>query len=328
MAHNLATIDGRIAMAYQGGTPWHQLGTRMDAGHVDVKTALTAANLDWAVELEKMFLGSGKEVPSRLAVVRPLDGQILSTVSDWYQPIQYTDAFSIFQPAVEEFGLTVEAAGALGNGEKAWMLFKLPSTITPVDGDDVAGYGVAITGHDGKTAFEFRGTPIRVVCQNTLDLAVGKGGNKGRVFSIQHIGAGTKKNVEGAKSLVVNVLAAMKETGETFASMARRAMTPTEVAAFVESVFPDVNGASTKNIDANRATVLELMAGGVGADLAKSATNGLPNAWSCYNAVTEYVDHVAPAQKLTATRNRSAIFGTGADLKVLALAQAARMVAA
>ena len=84
----------------------------------------------------------------------------------------------MFAPAVEQFGLTIEAAGALGKGEKAWMLFRLPSTLSPVDGDDVNGYGVAITGHDGKTAYEFRPTPVRVVCQNTLSAAVGAGGAK------------------------------------------------------------------------------------------------------------------------------------------------------
>jgi phage/plasmid-like protein (TIGR03299 family) len=305
----------------------------MEAGLVDVRAALDAAVLNWTVRLERMYLsaesGRGPEVPNRRAVVRDTDGDILGTVSSWYQPIQYADAFGIFQPAVEEFGLTVEAAGALGKGERAWMLFRLPTSVTPVDGDVVNGYGVAVTGHDGKTACEFRPTPIRVVCQNTLDAAIGNGGNKGRVFSISHIGSNVEAQVKEAKTLVRNVINAMQETGETFAAMARRRMTPQEVAAFVETVFPSkADGSVTKEIEARRMTVLELMATGVGADLAKSATDGLPNAWSCYNAVTEYVDHVAPAEKLATVRNQSAIFGSGADLKLLALRQASRMVAA
>jgi phage/plasmid-like protein (TIGR03299 family) len=330
MAHNIATINGKAAMAYQGDTPWHKLGTRMDAGAIDVGAALAAASLDWTVSLQHMFLADGREVPKKRAVVRDTDdAAILGTVSHWYKPIQYPDAFGIFQPAVEEFGLTIEAAGALGHGEKAWMLFRLPATLAPVAGDDVNGYGVAITGHDGAHAFEFRPTPIRVVCQNTLDAAIGRGGAKGRVFGISHIG-NVAKQVDAATGLVFDVLAAMTETGRTFAAMAHTRMTAADVVQFIESVFPPAkDGAVSDKLAERRQTVAELIWTGVGAELAMSETDGQPNAWAAYNAVTEYFDHVvtAASAKREAESNVSALFGAGAAYKLAALAQARELVA-
>lgn len=302
MAHNLAVIDGKVAMMYQGSTPWHELGTRMADGVHSIAAGLDAASLNWNIHLQRMFIADGdkvgKEVPTKRAVVRDTDGEVLSVVSQWYEPIQYRDAFGVFQPAVDQFGLTIEAAGALGRGEKAWMLFKLPSVVAPVPGDEVNGYGVAITGHDGKTLYELRPTPIRVVCQNTLNAAVGAGGQEGRIFGISHVGNDTAKQVEAAKSLVTNVLKAMQETGETFAKMARKRMTPKQVTEFIETVFPQPKDATdvSKLLAEKRKTVAELIWTMPGAELAMSETKGQPNPWAAYNAVTNFYDHVYPAQ--------------------------------
>ncbi len=333
MSHNLAEIGGRVAMAYQGETPWHALGTRLPEGIHSIEAGLDAASLNWRVGLRSLCLEDGTTVPMKRAVQRESDGEVLSVVSEWYQPIQYQDAFGVFQPAVDEFGLTVEAAGALGKGEKAWMLFKLPATMAPVPGDEVRGYGVAITGHDGRTLYEFRPTPVRVVCQNTLDAAVGHGGRKGRIFGIPHVGNDVAAQVDGAKTLVTNVLAAMQATGETFTKMARTRMTAAEVVAFIETVFPSAdNGDVSTPLATKRKTVSELVFAGVGAELAMSETNGEPNPWACYNAVTEYFDHVAPrsaaSAKSTRSRNVSALFGASSEVKRLALLQAERLVAA
>jgi phage/plasmid-like protein (TIGR03299 family) len=333
MAHNLANINGGVAMAYQGETPWHQLGQRMTAEQAaNLDAVLKAANLDYTVALEPMYLGDRRIVPNRKAVVR--DGQaILGTVSNVYQPIQNRDAFGLFEGAMAEFGMTVEAAGALGEGERAWMLFKLPTDIEVVDGDRVNGYGLAVTSHDTSGLLEFRPTPIRVVCQNTLNAALGpvKGRTKGRVFGIQHLGDVAAK-ITDARQLVVDVIEAMKATGDTFTAMAKRKMTAAEVIAYVESVFPEkANGEISKQLEERRKTVADLVWSGVGAKMAGSSKRGT-NAWACYNAVTEYFDHVATGKASEGSArmkaNVSAMFGTGADLKLLALQQAERLVAA
>jgi phage/plasmid-like protein (TIGR03299 family) len=335
MAHNLATINGRTAMAYQGETPWHQLGTRFPS-ITSIDQALTGAALDWTVRLEDLALVSDGRKVSNKAVVRDGDNTIIDIVSGSYKPIQNAEAFGIFAPAVEKFGLTIESAGALGKGERVWMLFRLPVDVAPVPGDDVRGYGLAITGHNGTQACEFRPTPIRVVCQNTLNAATGADvrgvrTSKGQVFSIMHLGD-VKTQVKQASALVERAMDAMKATGDTFASLAAKRLTPDQIKGYIESVFPSEDGKISDAIALKRAEVARLTWEGVGAELAMSATDGQPNAWAVYNAVTEYFDHVltgrAKSDKTAAVANRSAIFGAGADVKALALTKARQLVAA
>ena len=211
------------------------------------------------------------------------------------------------------------------------MLFLLPTTIAPVAGDDINGYAVAIAGHDGKTIFEFRPRLVRVVCQNTLSAAVGAGGaaagssaSRTSAMLIRSAQVGT---------LVDSLLATMKATGESFARMAHRRLTPTEVVTFIESVFPSAaDGEVSQALAERRADVAELVWRGVGAELAMSETDGQPNPWACYNAVTEYFDHVVTGKAKTnnATRiaNTSALFGSGSAFKLSALRQAQSLVAA
>jgi phage/plasmid-like protein (TIGR03299 family) len=337
MAHNLATIDGKIAMAYQGQTPWHMLGTRLPDGLHSIAAGLDAASLNWTVRTEKLYLQDGAPVPMKRAVVRDTDARVLSVVSEAYQPIQYPEAFGLFQSAVEDFGLTLAAAGALGQGERAWMLFRLPTVLTPVAGDDINGYGLAVTGHDGSTCFEFRPTPIRVVCQNTLDAALGgsfgRGTVKGRIFGISHIGTSIPQQLDQARTLVSQVLQAMAQTGETFTQMAHQRLTPTEVIAYIETVFPSgPTGEITPFVAQQRSVVADLVFHGVGAEVAMSETDGVPNPWAVYNAVTEYFDHVYTGTGATPAaqqrRNVSALFGQAAAVKRLALQAATQLVAA
>jgi phage/plasmid-like protein (TIGR03299 family) len=331
MAHNIATINGKIAMAYQGETPWHNLGHSIDDfARRSIDAAMSAAALDWQVSTQRMFLADGRQVENRVALVRDVDGQVLGTATDNYRIVQNSAAFGLFQHAIDKHGLEIETAGALGNGEKVWILFRLPSSVAPVPGDEINGYGLAIAGHDGRTAVEFRPTPIRVVCQNTLSAAVGKGGSKGRIYAIPHTG-NVARQIDIAATMVDNVLSAMAETGETFAAMARRRMTPAEVQAYIETVFPaPKDGKIGAQLDTRRATVEHLITHGVGSDLALSETDGQPNAWAVYNAVTEYFDHVttgsATAGSPTARANTSALFGSGAEIKLAALDVARELV--
>jgi len=343
MAHNLAEFDGKVAMMYQGETPWHKLGTRIDTpnGKINVPMALEAASLNWTAALHPTFVKIGDElveIPMRRAVLKDDDHRILATVGTDYEILQYADAFGVLQPAIEDLGLTVEAAGALGKGERAWMLAKLPVTMTPVAGDDVNGYLLITTAHDGSHGYEGLPTPIRVVCQNTLQAAVGFTNAKSsldtnRIFRLTH-----SKNIAGqiatVTKLVKDVTQALKDTGETFARMAQKQLTPAQVIQFVEHVFPlDADEIEpTKHLAARRKEVADLVFTGVGAELAMAETGGLPNPWACYNAVTEYFDHVRPGQakspKSAAAANKSAVFGIGDAIKMRALMKARALVAA
>jgi phage/plasmid-like protein (TIGR03299 family) len=322
MAHNLAVIGGVEAMAYQNGTPWHRLGKRL-ASMTSVAEALKASRTDYTVHAEPLYLGNGAIVPMRKAIVRDdptaPNGIILSTVGKDYEVIQHTEAFESLNVLCTEHGMTIESAGALGNGERVWILFKMPDTITPVPGDDVRGYLLATTGHDGSWSYTIKPTPIRVVCQNTLDAASLSGVDFVRLFHTK----GNAGKVDGAAKIVSTIVQAFRETGETFASFANRRMSEAEVIRYIETIFPHVDDAKPSDvINARRKTVAELVWTGVGSELARSATDGAANLWATYNAVTEYFDHVRPAEAKSNAgldrANLSAIFGSGADMKTRA----------
>jgi phage/plasmid-like protein (TIGR03299 family) len=337
MAHNLATIDGRTAMAYQGETPWHQLGTRI-ASLTSVPQAMAAAAIDYRVRAEALFLADGTPVPMRKAIIREGTdgtGPVIATVAASYQILQHTEGFAELDVLCTDHGMTIEAAGALGKGERVWMLFRMPTTLTPVPGDDVRGYLLATTGHDGNWAYTLKPTPIRVVCQNTLDAAAGGEMTRaatGIDFVRLHHTKGNADKLAIAADVVRRIVASFEQTGETFAAFAARKMSDAEVIRYIETLFPVDATKPSKVIEARRKTVAELVWTGTGSDLARSSTDGAVNAWAAYNAVTEYFDHVRVAEaKSTAgvrRANESAIFGTAADIKLRALRLAQQLVAA
>jgi len=324
MPAEIAIINGQAAVAYQGEMPWHKLGTAMD-GRPDVDAALVAANLDWEVQLKSMFYRHGDKtikVPSRRAVVRDIDGQLLATVGSDYTPLQNREAMQVLQPACDQFGLTIETAGALGKGDRVWMLAKMPDAIEPVKGDKVEGRLLILTGHNGWTSYSARLTPVRVVCANTLQLAL----SDKAFVKLRHV-ATAAEQLEQVATLVTNMVATLKETGESFQKLAARKMTADEIIIYVNDVLgikatDSVNPVSERR----RQAILELATStGKGIEFAPST------AWTAFNAITEYVDHIRPAEgknvKAIKDANQSALFGTNAKLKQKALVLARRLAA-
>lgn len=318
------TIDGtsKPMMAYQGEMPWHKLGTAM-TGKPDVHAALKAANLDWEVTLKTMFYRHGDKaikVPQRRAVVRETDGQLLATVGADYVPVQNTEAFSVLQPACEQFGVTIETAGALGKGDRVWMLAKMPERVTVVPGDVVDQYFLILTGHNGWTSYTGRGTDVRVVCRNTLGMATR--GSKA-LINLRHVKS-TAEQFDQVASMVTTLIAAAKERGESFKSLANRRLTLDELKAYVTEVLhmgDDPNPVATRR----RETIIELAQSGKGVEFAPNTL------WTAFNAITEYVDHVRPAEaknpRTIRQANESALFGTNMKIKTRALVLAKRLAA-
>lgn len=330
---NIAMINGREAMAYQGEMPWHKLGVRMD-GLPDVIAALSAANLDWNVGLEPVHLPDGVTIPNRFATVRDVDRTVLGVVSDEYEVLQNSEAFGVLQPACEEFGVTIESAGALGIGQKVWMLAKLPETVEPVPGDEVDGYFLVSTGHNGSIPFAARPTPVRVVCENTLTMAESSGAS---MIRLNHIRS-DMKNMDLVKKLIKRLIHMIQVTGETFSSIAAKKMSSEEIQNYINAVLgisetdvfiqealgiDKVETAITKRSD----MIFNLVWNGRGAELAGAKKkSGEATAWAAYNAIAEYYDHVRPAElkteKAIRMANKSAIFGANSRVKENALALA------
>ncbi len=323
MSHEISELMGQATMAYQGETPWHALGTKME-GNPDVPAALKAAHLDWLVSIEDLFLADGTKVSRRKATVRDVDHKILHTVGDKYHVLQNHEAFGVLQPACEQFGVTIETAGALGTGDKCWMLAKLPERIEVVAGDHVDGYFLVMTGHNGKTRFTARPTPVRAVCANTIALAL----RSKEIIELRHV-SGVANQMKMVTDLVTNLVASLKQSGETFAKLAAKRMDHDEVRAYIAEVLgiEDEDDLEMENpVVARRfEKILELSESGKGTEFAPGTS------WTAFNAITEYVDHVRPAEahntKSIRSANKSAVFGKNAKLKQKALLLATQFAA-
>lgn len=188
MSANLLIQNGQASMFYINEVPWHGLGTKLDKP-ATAQEAITVAHLDWKVVKLPLFAGSKRiPVPDRFAVVRRTGDLIAKTdpvlgiVSNEYTPLQNRDAFAFFDPIVGQNAAIYHTAGALGQGERVWILAKLPGHIRVVGDDITEKYLLLSNSHDGKSSVQIKFTPVRVVCQNTLTLAL----NDGSCWRVSH----------------------------------------------------------------------------------------------------------------------------------------------
>lgn len=169
-------------------TPWHRLGVVTD-NPLDSADAIAQAGLDWTVSVRPMVTFDPEngqagfiDVPNHYATVRDSDDSVLGVVGNRYTPIQNIECFNFLDNVLDDYDATYETAGALDNGKVVWMLLNLNKDI--VVGDDVTvPYLLLSNSHDGSSALKAVTTPIRVVCQNTLQLALG---NYKTSFSFRH----------------------------------------------------------------------------------------------------------------------------------------------
>ena len=318
MAHNIAQVEGEDAIAYAGESPWHRLGVHIndDAVIQSVPRFLHAAHLDWDVEKRPTYYQKADGKLAKLgnvrAITRMTDGQLLSTVSADYEPLQNMDAFEVLQPAIDEHGLRIEVAGALGVGDRVWMLAKLPHSIEVVDGDNLKTYMLIMTGHNGWTAFTARLTQIRAVCENTLSLAQ----KDGAFYKLNHVSTAIDKLAEVAR-IVNGMVEGSERMAHICRGMARTKLQNAEAKLYVESVLGiPVDSMPTPTLARRRDKMIELGHNGRGAELAPETV------WSQYNGITEYIDHVRPnevsALRTIRSANQSAVFGSNANLKAKA----------
>lgn len=176
-------------------TPWHGLGTVVEEA-LSSEDALVMGGLDWKVVQKQLMTNDFRKINGYKANVRETDQQLLGIVSDRYQVVQNKDAFSFVDSLLGE-GVKFETAGSLKQGRSVWMLAKLPQTYQFGD-DEISPYLVFSNTHDGSTAIKIAMTPIRVVCSNTLNLALN---TSKRTWSTIHTGNMEEKLEEAHKTL-------------------------------------------------------------------------------------------------------------------------------
>lgn len=314
MAHNLATTNGKTAMMYAGEVPWHRLGTRLDQP-ATAREAIDAAGLNYVVELKPIKTSDDFEVPIRKATVRTDTKEVLGVVGNGYVPVQNFQAFGFLDAIVADGGLRYHTAGALGKGEKIWMLAKLPGHIQVKNSADIVDKFLLLSNaHDGSAALRVYFTPIRVVCQNTLALAERR--SKGQGVSIQHKG-NLEAKIKEAQQVLGFAARFYDDAAERINRLASHYPTQAQVSAYFREIYPDPeegkDNARAVNI---RQELHRLFEEGIGHDepSIKHST------WMAFNAVTEFVDHVRPGRGTSdadrASRKLDSIwFGSGARLK-------------
>lgn len=182
------------SMMYTREKPWHGLGVRCEEAPNSAE-ALKIAGLDWTVESRPVFTESGIEIPGYKLNERSSDGKALGIVTNKYRIVQNVDAFE-FTDELIGGDVRYETAGSLNGGKRVWLLAKMPETT--ILGDEVEPYMCFTNNHDGTGAIKVCMTPIRVVCNNTLNLAL-KGAK--RSWSAIHVGDFKAKVEEAKKSL-------------------------------------------------------------------------------------------------------------------------------
>jgi phage/plasmid-like protein (TIGR03299 family) len=326
MAHNLyQDRNGRYSMFCTGDrkAAWHELGQRTD-GAVSWAQAMELAGLNWTVNKEQLYLpvnGDFASIPA-WGIVRSSDGAYLGTVGAQYQTIQNEYAFDFVDALLEaENGAHYESAGALGNGERIWCLAKVPQTITVAGEDKSEVYLLFTTSHDGSMAATAKMSTVRVVCQNTLNMALSANGAMVRVKHTRD----AERRLDHAKRLMQGVGSDAKALEEKLNLLAQRKMTRETMTAIFDRLFPkpkdeESNTARRENVMADVLRLYE-----------SNDRNTFPqirgSAYNLLNAVTEYTDHERSARitdgrktySIAQARAENALVGTGDKLKTEAL---------
>lgn len=349
MAHELAArADGRAAMAFTGSTPWHGLGERMPDG-ATIEAWQAAAGLDWTAVLAPVrFTPDGHTVPltydGQSVIYRDDTEAALGIVGDGYRIVQPRQVLEFFRDMTEAGGWHIHTAGALRGGRKIWALARNHTEGEVAPGDTVRGNLLLATSMDGSLATHCGMTAIRVVCANTMKVALqtdrkAAARDTGMIrtthrslFDADAVKRALGVARESFESFMVRARAlAASQIGQDEAREVLRSLfvKPTRLeAAPVATGGGTVDGSEFAQLLARPAVVdmkqarenrnvarcLELF-GGSGRGALHEGSNG--TRWGLLNAVTEFVDH---EQGRTAdTRLDSAWFGDGAALKSRAL---------
>ncbi len=225
MAANVET------MFYTREKPWHGLGVQVEEAPTS-EDALWLAGLGWKVLQKEIYTEGKVQIPGYRANVRDTDGRVLGVVTDRYKVIQNEEAFA-FTDALLGKGVRYETAGSLQDGKKVWLLARLPKECR-IAGERICPYLVFSNTHDGSGTVRVAITPIRVVCNNTLNLALQ---TAKRSWSMVHTGD-VKAKVQEASDTLLRAEDYMKKLGKEFEALRKTALSDRQVKEYIEILLP------------------------------------------------------------------------------------------
>ena len=204
MPARITVTNDQAEMMYVGETPWHGLGTHLDAPST-AEEAIVAAHMDWTVITQPVYTERDKafvSIENKLAVIREDTGKVFGVFSDRYTPMQNVDAFKFFDTVVGAGEAVYHTAGSFNGGSQVWILARMPEKFD-VANDTFEKYILLNNSHDGTKALTMILTGVRVVCWNTNQYALGENKKRnGAEFYARHTPhvmnrANTAQNVLG-----------------------------------------------------------------------------------------------------------------------------------
>ena len=312
--------NGLPEMMSVGVVPWH--GNAIIANHVlEANEALKAANLDWEVEKRQIYYkninGDYYQALNHFATVRADNEKALGIVTDSYKVLQNGDAFSFMDALVATKEAKYETCGSLGGGRKVWILAHIPGNIRVSSEDEVEKYLLLVNTHDGSMALRVLITPVRVVCQNTLRLAMH---NAESEIHIVHTGSMTDK-LDEARRVLQLTKDIYNSVEQQFAAMLRMAFSDEDAKNYFNQVL------EIKETEASNRVLG--MRDGMMALFANPTTDGERGTlWASLNAVTAYYDHNSVAAKKGGEKRfNSLLLGAAAMVKMRAHQLAQNIIA-
>lgn len=313
------------SMAYAGEKPWHGLGNKL-ATNQSIDTWKESAGMDWTLqESEVRFIsgqngiGSINAFPEQKVLYRSDTKVPLAVVSKRYKVVQPGEILEFYRDLTEVGGFELETAGVLREGRKFWALAKTGQSMTLKGRDQIDGYLLLATACDGTLATTAQFTSVRVVCNNTLAIALGDTSGAIKVPHRSQFDASVVKRQLGITVSSWDGFVARME------ALVECPVDPDSVEGLLRRVltYPAQNSIGTVVNEQALKSVRSLYeGGGKGAALASSRGT----AWGLLNSVTEYVDHHRRARSED-HRREAAWFGQGAQIKQKAWDEVIRLVA-
>ena len=274
-------------MFYTREKPWHGLGIRvMEAP--GSKEALTLAGLDWKVLQEPIYTEGREPVRGYKANVRDFDRKVLGVVTDRYRIIQNEEAFA-FTDALLGRGVRYETAGSLQGGRKVWLLARLPHEYI-ITGERISPYLVFSNTHDGSSAVRVAITPVRVVCSNTLNLALS---TARRSWSMIHTGNIQDKLREAEDTLFL-AEKYMDSLGKEFEALRMKKLSDKQVEEYIEVLLPVEDGSTPQQVKNMGRLREDLRRRYFDAPDLQYVGN---NAYRFINAVSDFATHAEPLRR-------------------------------
>ena len=346
MAHQIEN------MAYVGETPWHGLGNPLTPNH-PIEVWAQQAGMDWQIESSNVSYVAENQHKQR--IIMPHDEQrvlyrsdthaALSVVSQRYQEVQPREILEFYRDLTEQSGFELETAGVLKGGKKFWALAKTGQS-TALKGKDVSnGYILLATACDGTLATTAQFTSIRVVCNNTLAIALKGQNSSAGVVKVPH---STKFDAGKVKQQLGISVRAWEEHMYEMKQLSQRKVTQQEAAAYFDVVFNNTSlsiadqddnliqfyrnvasqteqQSAANKTEPNARSMQKVMTMFNGQGRGASLSSAKDTAYGLLCSITEFADHERRAMSQD-HRLDSAWFGAGAGLKQRGLEQALRML--